>query len=81
MEQARSVSKKSKTSDESENHSRILFAEGVQWKVFEHERLAHTLERTLVFSPMEGTARRVSKYPRNWWSLDDAALFALSQKE
>jgi hypothetical protein len=73
------VSTSNKTSDE--NFSRFLFAEGVQWKVFEHERLGHTLERTLVFSPMEGAVRRVSKYPRNWRTLDDAALFALSQQK
>lgn len=64
-----------------ERHSRFIFAEGVQWKVFEHERLGHTLERTLVFSPADGAVRRVSKYPRNWRSLDDAALFALSQQK
>jgi hypothetical protein len=79
MERTRRVKKESKSSDE--NYSRVLFAEGVQWKVFEHERLGHTLERTLVFSPMEGTARRISKYPRNWRTLDDAALFALSQQK
>jgi hypothetical protein len=62
-----------------ESYSRVILAEGMQWKVFEHERLGHTLERTLVFSPTEGVARRVSKYPRNWQSLDDAALFALTK--
>ena len=78
----RRVSNESKSSakEKEENYSRILFAEGVQWKVFEHERLSHTLERTLVFSPMEGNARRVSKYPRNWRSLDDTALFELSKQ-
>ena len=79
MDTTRRVSKQSKSSDD--NLSRVLFAEGVQWKVFEHERLSHTLERTLVFSPTEGAVRRVSKYPRNWRSLDDAALFALSQQK
>jgi hypothetical protein len=73
------VSKPKQASDES--HSRFIFAEGAQWKVFEHERLGHTLERTLVFSSMDGAVRRVSKYPRNWRSLDDAALFALSQQK
>jgi hypothetical protein len=76
------VSNQSKSSeqDKEETYSRIILAEGVQWKVFEHERLSHTLERTLVFSPMEGTARRVAKYPRNWRSLDDAALFELTKQ-
>lgn len=78
METTRRVTKQSKSD---ENLSRVLFAEGVEWKVFEHERLSHTLERTLVFSPTEGAVRRVSKYPRNWRSLDDAALFALSQQK
>ena len=73
------VSKKPESADES--LSRVLFAEGLQWKVFEHERLGRTLERTLVFSPTDGAARRVSKYPNNWRSLDDAALFALSQRK
>lgn len=79
MEITRRVTKESKSSDE--NLSRVVFAEGVQWKVFEHERLGHTLERTLVFSPTEGAVRRVSKFPRNWRSLDDAALFALCQQK
>jgi hypothetical protein len=78
MEITRRVTKQSKSD---EHLSRVLFAEGQQWKVFEHERLGHTLERTLVFSPGEGAVRRVSKFPRNWRSLDDAALFALSQQK
>ena len=41
----------------------------------------NTLERTLVFSPTDGAVRRVSKYPNTWRSLDDAALFALSQQK
>ena len=72
------MSNPSKPSDD--NYSRVVFAEGVQWKVFEHEKLGRTLERTLVFSPSEGTARRVHKFPTNWRTLDDASLFALSQK-
>jgi hypothetical protein len=79
MEITHRVSMQPKSSDE--QLSRVLVAEGVQWKVFEHERLGRTLERTLVFSPMEGAVRRVSKFPRNWRSLDDAALFALSQQK
>jgi hypothetical protein len=72
------VTKASNSSDD--NYSRVLFAEGVQWKVFEHEKLGRTLERTLVFSPSEGAARRVHKFPANWRTLDDASLFALTQK-
>lgn len=72
------MSKPSKPPEE--NYSRVLFAEGKQWKVFEHEKLERTLERTLVFSPSEGTIRRVSKFPKNWRTLDDATLFALSEK-
>lgn len=79
METPRRVSKQSKSSDD--HVSRFLVAEGVQWKVFEHERLGHTLERTLVFSSAEGAVRRVSKFPRTWRTLDDAALFALSQQK
>ena len=79
MDTTRRVSQQKKASEET--LSRVLFAEGVQWKVFEHERLGHTLERTLVFSPSEGAVRRVSKYPRTWQSLDDAALFALTQQK
>ena len=79
MDTTRRVSQQKKASEET--LSRVLFAEGVQWKVFEHERLGHTLERTLVFSPSEGAVRRVSRYPRNWQSLDDAALFALTQQK
>jgi hypothetical protein len=70
-----------KSQSTTETLSRVLFAEGVQWKVFEHERLGRTLERTLVFSPTDGAVRRVSKYPTNWRSLDDSALFALSQQK
>jgi hypothetical protein len=70
---------KHKKSDES--FSRVILAEGMEWKVFEHERLGHTLERTLVFSPAEGAARRVSRFPRNWQSLDDAALFELTRQK
>jgi hypothetical protein len=73
------VTNPSKSSDD--NFSRFLFAEGVHWKVFEHERLGHTLERTLVFSPSDGAVRRVSKFPGNWRSLDDAALFALASEK
>jgi hypothetical protein len=74
------VTKESKQASD-ESHSRLIFAEGVHWKVFEHERLGHTLERTLVFSPAEGTVRRVSRFPRNWRSLDDAALFELARQK
>jgi hypothetical protein len=72
------VSKSSKSPDE--NYSRVVSAEGVQWKVFEHEKLGRTLERTLVFLPSDGPARRIHNFPANWRSLDDATLFALSTK-
>lgn len=72
------MSKQPKSSEE--KYSRVLSAEGVEWKVFEHEKLGRTLERTLVFSPSEGAIRRVHKFPSNWRALDDATLFKLSEK-
>jgi hypothetical protein len=69
------------TKSREEEHSRVISAEGVQWKVFEHEKLGRTLERTLVFSPAEGAVRRLHKFPQNWRTLDDTTLFALTQKK
>jgi hypothetical protein len=67
------------TSQPPRNASRIVLVDGVEWKVFEHERIDRKLERSLVFSTQD-IVRRVRNYPANWRSLDDAALFALSRK-
>ena len=67
------------TSQPPRNASRIVFVDGVEWKVFEHERIDRKLERSLVFSSADDV-RRLRNYPANWHTLDDAALFALSRK-
>ena len=64
---------------EPQRHEREIIIDRVRWLVYELAPPALDRRSTpsLVFES-EGTVRRIRKYPADWRTLDDAALFALS---
>lgn len=57
---------------------RVLFVDGRYWRVYEH--VAHLDRRStpaLIFES-DDVMRRVRRFPADWHTLDDHALFAVS---